>query len=184
MIKWTTLVLALSFPFVAWSISSNYLQLSTMTSAWTALGATIISTVALRLFNNYSADGFARSFAAGGSWDYLESSYSATGRPSELETHDLWEGPCFLDDEDIAFNAEIGIFSSGLFLNINVLGRVVVPWKAIDMLKKVHASPGTDPQTFISIQLADHEIRLLIPWHTTLETRVPAAIGISYKYFA
>jgi hypothetical protein len=63
--------------------------------------------------------------------------------------------------------------------NVNALGRILVPWQSITVLKRHRFATENGWQQMVSIVLDGPEIDLSIPWQSHLDEVVPKSIGIS-----
>ncbi len=179
LIKWSVLAVYVALPLVAWFVATEVLQLTTSNAIWVVLVVALIMLAVLRLTMNYLDNGFARSYADGGTWDYLAERFSVDKRPTDIETDAIWTGPSKLDREDVVFVAEAGISSTGIYININALGRILLPWKSISILRRHRIPIENGWQQMMSIVLDGPEIDLSIPWQSHLDDVVPQSIGIS-----
>ena len=131
------------------------------------------------MFNNYAADGFARSYANGGTWDYLASRFGVEERPADIDSTGIFSGSSQLDRKDVAFHTEIGISEHGIYVNVNVLGRIFVPWDSISTLQKNRVSTEEGSQTTVSLGLDNPKLDFDIPWQSELDQLVPKFVGIN-----
>ncbi len=179
LIKWSVGLVGLTLPVIVWFIASDYFLLSRMNVYWAVLCAVLVTTGIFRLFNNYAADGFAKSYANGGTWEYLASRFDIEKRPSCIDPEDIWSGPSQLDRKDVVFDAEVGASDSGVYININALGRIHIPWDSVSILKKHRLPTQNGWQQMVSIVLDGPEVDLKIPWQTHCDAIVPHTVGIS-----
>jgi len=149
-----------------------------MNSWWAVLAALVVSTGVFRLFNNFAADGFARSYANDGTWDYLASRFGVKKRPAGIDAKEIFSGPSQLDRKDMSFVAEVGISDVGMYININALGRILVPWDSVSFLKKNRIKTEDGIQEMVSLGLDGPDVDLSIPWLTKLDVLVPKSVGI------
>lgn len=179
LIKWSVLSVYVGLPLVAWFVATDVLELTTINAIWVVLAVALIMLAVLRLTMNYLNNGFARSYANGGTWDYLAERFSVDNRPTDIEANDIWTGPSKLDREDVVFAAEVGISSVGIYININALGRVLLPWRSISLLKRHRIAVENGWQQMVSIVLDGPEIGLSITWEKHLDEVIPQSVGIS-----
>lgn len=179
LIKWSVLTAYVAFPIAAWFVATNAFQLTTINAIWVVLATALVMLVILRLTMNYLDDGFARLYADGGDWDYLAARFSVDKRPTDIETEDIWTGPSKLDREDVVFDADAGISDAGIYININALGRILIPWNSISVLKRHRIPVENGWQQMVLIVLDGPEINLSIPWQNHLDNVVPQSVGIS-----
>jgi hypothetical protein len=102
-------LVGLALPFAAWFIASDYFLLSRMNTFWVTLGAALIMAGIFRLSTDYLYDGFARSYAAGGTWDYLFARFGVDSRPKDIQANEIWTGFSQLDRNDVVFETEAGV---------------------------------------------------------------------------
>ncbi len=177
--KWSILLIGVSLPVTTWFVAADFFQLSRMNSLWAVLAAGVVMAGMLRLFTNYAAEGFARSYANGGTWDYLVSRFEIEARPARIDSKDIFSGPSQLDRRDVTFSAEVGISNIGMYININALGRILVPWDSISVLRKYRIPTEDGWQQMVSLGLDGPEVDLNIPWLTRLDELVPKSVGIT-----
>jgi hypothetical protein len=150
-----------------------------MNTLWVTLGAALVMSGIFRLTTNYFDDGFARSYTDGGTWEYLTARFAVESRPKDIQASDIWSGRSQLDRKDVVFDTEAGISDSGIYVNVNALGRILVPWQSITVLKRHRFASENGWQQMVSIVLDGPEIDLSIPWQSHLDEVVPKSIGIS-----
>jgi hypothetical protein len=142
------------------------------------LVAILVTWGLLRLANNYLYDGFARSYADGGTWKYLAARFSIETKPTDIRAEDTWSGPSQLDRKDVVFETEAGISSAGIYIKINALGRIFLPWNSVSLLKRHRIANEIGWQQMVSIVLDGPEIDLNIPWHSGFDELVPQSVGV------
>lgn len=162
-----------------WFIAADIFQLRRLDAYGLVVASLFVSWGILRLFNSYTANGFSRSYANGGTWDYLASRFAVESRPANINSTDIFSGPSQLDRKDISFSAEVGISDIGVYININVLGRILIPWESVSVLRKHRIAIGDGWQQMVSLGLDGPEVDLNIPWPTEFDESVPKSVGIS-----
>lgn len=166
-------------PVAAWFVSKNTFQLSTADAILAVLAALTLASGVAHLVEKYLDNGFARSFAEGGTWDFLVANFRVEKRPVEIEARGIFNGPCKLDREDILFGAECELSSAGIYINIIALDRLFIPWECVSVLR-VHRIPVEGGwQKMVRITLERTEVNISIPWKDDLIDVVPQSIRVS-----
>lgn len=169
------LLVGIGIPIAAGFIASAY----EVDIPLSVLGASFVTIGIWHLFKNWmEADGFARSYAESGNWEYLLSHFKADRLPPGIEYEDVWHGPSQLDREDIVFDSTIGANDVGIYINIHAFGRIFIPWTSVTALNKHRIQTNEGWQPMVSVVLDDTSIDLSIPWQLQADQQVPKSVRI------
>ncbi len=164
---------------LAWLVTAQVLQLQPGTAISITLSAIILAVVMLRLVSNYLMNGFMRTYMDADNWDYLSARFGVARLPLEFRDARKLEGPGQLDRDDVVFVMEIHVSESGLSVCTQPFGRLVMPWHAVQMLRRRQLSTGGGPTDAVSVILDGPESFLCVPWSSELDRLVPKSVGIN-----
>ncbi len=177
-IRWTTLVIGVGLPFATWFVASELLELKLVTVLPILIAAMIVSAGLFHLSGNYLQDRFARSLVDGGTWDFVAERFGVASRPADVQADNVWSGFSQLDQDDVVFETEAALCESGIYVNVIALGRILIPWGSIAMLKRDRLVTERGWQQMVSLVLDGPEIDFRIPWDSDQDSLVPESVGI------
>ena len=175
-LRWGGLLVAVAIPVIVWIITRKILDLEISTVSLAVAGSLFVSFVVLHLLRKYLDQGFAESYVDKPSWNSLTTNYGVDQKPHAFSVE--WSGSAQLDRDDVVFVMDAGLDESHIYLNIQALGRLIIPWSDISYLRRTREPTNDGGEQRVFVTLSDDDVRLMVTWDDNLDAFVPKHVGV------
>ena len=175
-IHWGWWICALALPAVTWLVARNALELKATDAMFLADVSLAASLIILALRDRYLQRQFFDRYIDKNSWQYLQSNYRVDRRPPNMPIE--WKGHGQLGDETVQFVVEAAADADNLYLNVQALDRLLIPWKDIAYLRRVRVPTNSGWEHRAELMLHTRQVQLTVSWPREAEAIVPASVGI------